>query len=100
METTYFTINLDLTATDAQIRRILELRNEMVRAVQTLGDTVTGALLQLEEVKAPGCSGNCKRGVAGSSDTAEGDTYNLVVENGETIDFDSLARRIADANLL
>ena len=100
MDKTYFTINLDLEAVDAQIRRILELRNEMAMAVEKLGDTMERELFQLKTEKAPGCSGNCKRGEAESADTAKSNAYNLVVENGETIDFDSLARRVADANLL
>lgn len=62
MGKTYFTVNLDLDAVDAQIRRILELRNEMVMVAQQLGCTAEKELLHLDVEKAPGCSGNCKRG--------------------------------------
>lgn len=62
MEKTYFTVNLDLEEVDAQIRRILELRNKMVMEVGKLGATMQGELFQLKAEKAPGCSGNCKRG--------------------------------------
>ena len=62
MKKTYFMVNLDLDAVDAQIRRILELRNEMVMVAQQLGYTAEKELLHLDVEKAPGCSGNCKRG--------------------------------------
>lgn len=100
MDETDFTVSLDLEAVDAQLRRILDLRIEMIMAVEKLGDTMREALFQLKAEKAPGCSGNCKRGEAESADAAKSNAYNLVVENGETIDFDSLARRVADGNLL
>ena len=100
MDNTYFTINLDLEAVDAQIRRILELRNEMVMAVEKLGDTMEGELFQLKTEKAPGCSGNCKRGEAESADTAKRNAYNLVVEKDKTVDIGALSRNITDACML
>lgn len=100
MDKTYFTIKLDLEAVDAQIRRILELRNEMAMAVEKLGDTMERELFQLKTEKAPGCSGNCKRGNAESTDAAKSNAYNLVVEKDKTVDIGALSRNIADACML
>lgn len=39
---------LDLSETNKQIEKVLELRKEMILAVQELGGTVKGAVLQLK----------------------------------------------------